>query len=94
MGWSGRYGLYEAIDFQQSKDNPQPVRQWMAHHLGMSLLALLNLMRDGQVQEWFHANPLVQSAEALLNEKPPRGAALKEAHRVFPPRAQAEKGTS
>lgn len=94
MGWSGRYGLYEAIDYQPSKRDPQPVRQWMAHHLGMSLLALLNLLHDGQVQEWFHASPLVQSAEALLNEKPARAAALKEAHRVFSLRAPAENATS
>ncbi len=90
LGWSGRYGLYEAIDYQRSKRDPQPVRQWMAHHLGMSLLALLNLLHDGQVQEWFHANPLVQSAETLLNEKPARAAAFKEAHRVVSLRAQPD----
>ena len=60
------------------------VREWMAHHMGMSLLALLNLLHDGKVQEWFHASALVQSAEALLNELPARSNMLKDAHRLSP----------
>lgn len=82
-GWSGRYGLYEAIDYSQSQRNPEPVREWMAHHLGMSLLAIQNHLFDGQVQDWFHANPLVQSVELLLNEMPARKAALKAALELF-----------
>ncbi len=82
-GWSGRYGLYEAIDYQQSHRAPEAVKEWMAHHLGMSLLSILNLLEDGQMQEWFHANPLVQSVELLLNEMPARKAALKAALELF-----------
>ena len=52
------------------------VREWMAHHLGMSLLAILNLLQGNIVQQWFHANPLVQSSELLLNELPARRAVL------------------
>lgn len=40
----------------------------MAHHQGMSLLALVNLLHGHVVQRWFHANPLIQSAELLLHE--------------------------
>ncbi len=80
----GRYGLYEAIDYRTSRKQPEVVREWMAHHMGMSLLALLNLLHDGKVQEWFHANALVQSAEALLNEMPARSSMLKDAHRLSP----------
>lgn len=82
-GWFGRYGLYEAVDYMHSHRNPQPVREWMAHHQGMSLLAILNLLQDGQVQEWFHANPIVQSVELLLNEMPARKVALKAALELF-----------
>jgi hypothetical protein len=39
---------------------PVLVREWMAHHQGMSLLAILNLLHDNVVQRWFHANPEVQ----------------------------------
>jgi hypothetical protein len=42
----------------------------MAHHQGMSLLAILNLLHDNVVQRWFHDNPVVQSTELLLHEMP------------------------
>jgi hypothetical protein len=41
----------------------------MAHHQGMSLLAITNLLHDNVVQNWFHANPLVRAAELLLHER-------------------------
>ena len=39
MGWVGAYGFYEAGDYQKSLKKPELVREWMAHHQGMSLLA-------------------------------------------------------
>ena len=69
MGWEGGYGFYEAADYTQSTP-PQLVRSWMAHHQGMSLLAVTNLLRGNVVQRWFHANPRVRSAELLLHERP------------------------
>ena len=77
MGWVGAYGFYEAADYIDSPRNPELVREWMAHHQGMSLLAITNLLRDNVVQKWFHDNPLVQSAELLLNETPVSRAILK-----------------
>jgi hypothetical protein len=68
-GWVGAYGFYEAADYT-SPGRPVLVREWMAHHQGMSLLAILNLLRDNVVQQWFHANPVVQSTELLLHEMP------------------------
>jgi cyclic beta-1,2-glucan synthetase len=76
-GWSGDYGLYEAVDYVQGKDRPRLVREWMAHHQGMALMALLNLLHDDACQRWFHANPHLQAAELLLHEKPIREAALR-----------------
>ncbi len=69
MGWRGKYGFYEAADYSGSKE-PQMVRSWMAHHQGMSLLAVTNLLRGNVVQRWFHANPRVRAAELLLHERP------------------------
>ena len=69
-GWVGPYGFYEAADFTQSTRNPVLVREWMAHHQGMSLLAATNLLSDNVIQRWFHANPVVQAAELLLQEEP------------------------
>ena len=68
--WAGQYGLYEAADYTNGRREPALVRSWMAHHQGMSLLALTNLLRDNAFQHWFHANPRVRAAELLLHERP------------------------
>jgi cyclic beta-1,2-glucan synthetase len=68
LGWVGLYGFYEAVDYSGG-GNPQLVRSWMAHHQGMSLLAVSNLLRDEVIQEWFHSNPRVRAAERMLHEK-------------------------
>ncbi len=83
-GWGGAYGFYEAIDYMQGRERPRLVREWMAHHQGMSLMALLNLLHDDACKRWFHANPHLQAAELLLQEKPVREAALREEVRKTP----------
>jgi cyclic beta-1,2-glucan synthetase len=75
LGWLGAYGFYEAADFSNAKrrlwgNRHQIVRCWMAHHQGMSLLALTNFLHGNIVQKWFHAEPRVQASELLLHEKP------------------------
>ena len=81
QGWVGPYGFYEAADYSDSPHAPEIVRQWMAHHLGMSLLALTNLLRNDIVKQWFHANPVVQANELVLDELPPSKAALRQSLR-------------
>ena len=76
-GWVGCYGFYESADYIASSSKPVLVRQWMAHHQGMSLLAIVNLLGDNVVQRWVHENPLVQSTERLLHEVPLSKAFLK-----------------
>ncbi|HVU46544.1 MAG TPA: glucoamylase family protein [Terracidiphilus sp.] len=83
--WVGKFGYYEAADYTQSLRAPVPVREWMAHHLGMSLLAVTNILRDNIMQRWFHGNPLVQATELLLHEIPLRKAALRAALRKNSP---------
>jgi hypothetical protein len=73
-GWLGGYGMYEAADFTErngeKRRRPEIVRMWMAHHQGMSLLAIANWLYDGMVRQWFHSNPSVQATELLLQERP------------------------
>ncbi len=69
LNWIGNYGFYEAADYTQDKQ-PELVRSWMAHHQGMCLLALTNLLKNNIVQHWFHSAPRVRAAELLLHEKP------------------------
>jgi cyclic beta-1,2-glucan synthetase len=85
MGWIGDYGYYEAADYIQSLRKPELVREWMAHHQGMALLAMTNLLYDNVVQKWFHDNPLVQAAELLLHEMPISRAVLKARLEEFAP---------
>jgi len=75
LGWFGAYGFYESADFSESRNRKwrhphEVVRCFMAHHQGMSLLALANFLKDGIVQEWFHSHPRVQATELLLQERP------------------------
>jgi hypothetical protein len=69
------YGFYESLDFNPAPERPRRqrfelVRCWMAHHQGMSLLAIANFLHDEVVQRWFHSHPRVQATELLLQEKP------------------------
>ena len=69
------YGFYEAIDFTREPRKEQErgviVRAYMAHHQGMSLLALDNFIHRGLIQRRFHADPRVRAAEPLLYERIP-----------------------
>jgi hypothetical protein len=69
QGWVGQYGFYEAADYSEGRD-PQLVKSWMAHHLGMSLLAITNVLCGNVFQRWFHENSKVRAAELLLHERP------------------------
>jgi len=69
LGWSGRYGFYEAVD--HSGNGAEAIRSWMAHHQGMSLLSICNLLFDDVIQKYFHSEPHVMAAEALLHERIP-----------------------
>jgi cyclic beta-1,2-glucan synthetase len=75
MGWLGRFGFYESADYSVDREplNSEPyvlVRSWMAHHQGMSLLAITNLLAGKAFQRWFHSDPRVRATELLLHEKP------------------------
>jgi cyclic beta-1,2-glucan glucanotransferase len=74
-GWCGRFGFYESADYS-NKNEPgmkdyELIRCWMAHHQGMSLLAVCNLLTQSSLQRWFHQEPQVMATELLLHEKVP-----------------------
>lgn len=72
LGWFGRYGFYEAVDYSHS--GGEAVRMWMAHHQGMSLMAIANLLYEKPFQKYFHAEPQVLATELLLHARVPAGA--------------------
>jgi cyclic beta-1,2-glucan synthetase len=76
-GGLGSYGFYEALDYTSTRlpegQDVAIVRAHMAHHQGMSLIALANTLHNGAMQSRFHAEPIVQATELLLQERTPRG---------------------
>ena len=75
-GGSGAYGFYEALDYTSTRlpegDTVAVVRAFLAHHQGMSLIAIANLLNDGAMCSRFHVEPMVQATELLLQERTPR----------------------
>ncbi len=75
-GGRGGYGWYEALDYTQNRlpagEDVAVVRAYMAHHQGMTIVAIVNALQDGIMRARFHAEPLVQATELLLQERPPR----------------------
>lgn len=89
MGGSGPYGFYEALDFTPSRlpegHDVAIVRNVMAHHQGMTIVAIFNTLRNGLMRERFHRDPMIMASELLLQERIPRDVAI--AH----PRAEEVK---
>ena len=85
LGAEGRYGFYEAVDFTptrlQSGETHAIVRSFMAHHQGMTITAIANTLQNGRLRDLFHAEPMIQGVELLLQERIPRDVAS------APPRA-------
>jgi len=75
LGLLHDYGYYEAMDFSRQPslkgEREAIVRVYMAHHQGMSFLALTNFLHQNAVQHYFHANRRVRAVEPLLYERIP-----------------------
>jgi cyclic beta-1,2-glucan synthetase len=77
-GLEGEYGFYDAIDYTPRGLDPVAhdevaggvvVKTYMAHHEGMTLVALANALQADRMVERFHAEPRVQATELLLQER-------------------------
>ena len=80
LGALGRYGFYEALDYTRSR-LPEGttfaiVRAFMAHHQGMTIVAIANVLLHGIMRRRFHAEPKVQATELLLQERTPRDVSV------------------
>ena len=80
LGALGPFGFRDALDYTR----PEPgkayaiVGTYMAHHVGMGLVALAGALQAQTWQRRFHADPMVRSAELLLYERLPRRLQLQE----------------
>ena len=86
MGWRGDWGFYEAADYRNPGADGQPalVRSHMAHHQGMILCALGNVLTGDSLRRDFMDQPRARALSLLLEERPcerarPRSAAVRRA---------------
>jgi cyclic beta-1,2-glucan synthetase len=75
-GAGGSYGFREALDYTARRlpegATVAVVKSYMAHHQGMALVALGNVLNGRAMIERFHADPMVEATELLLQERMPR----------------------
>ncbi len=76
LGASGEYGFYEAVDYTPQRvprgQTKAVVRSFMAHHQGMSLLAIEQALGASRMQGHFAADRGVQATLMLLHERVPK----------------------
>ena len=71
-GARGRRGFFEALDFSPGRcreEDGEKVRCYMAHHVGMSILAGANALGEGLIRRWVLADPALAAHLPLLEER-------------------------
>ncbi|MCL1963587.1 MAG: hypothetical protein FWF69_00805, partial [Firmicutes bacterium] len=83
MGWLGDLGFYEAVDYEPERlakgKEYAIVRSHMAHHQGMVLASICNLLSGGALTRHFHSLPQAEAYALLLEERKPTRAMLRGA---------------
>jgi cyclic beta-1,2-glucan synthetase len=74
-GMYGHMGFYESLDYTRRDERRGAkgviVYAYMAHHQGMSLMALNNVLNGGIMRQRFHADRRIKAVEPLLFERIP-----------------------
>jgi cyclic beta-1,2-glucan synthetase len=93
----GRYGFIEALDYtgaRQSGDQGYtPVDTFMAHHQGMTIVAIANVLLEGAPRRWGMANAHIEAVGSLLHERAPREVSVLLAPPVSAPDAARQRRT-
>ena len=75
QGMYQKYGFYEAIDYTPTRlkkgEEYAVVKTYMAHHQGLIILAINNLLSNNILQKRFMENPQTAAVDILLQEKMP-----------------------
>jgi len=81
-GLRGNYGYYDSIDYTRRRQTEGQAGliayTYMAHHQGMILVAIGNVLLDNIMQTRFHADPRVRATEPVLFERIPVAPVLVE----------------
>ncbi|MDL2225582.1 hypothetical protein LJC20_05230 [Eubacteriales bacterium OttesenSCG-928-M02] len=67
LGARGQYGFFEAVDFAGA-ERGAVVKSFMAHHQGMALCSLTNLLEEDHFRDIFARIPMLQPALLLFGE--------------------------
>ena len=73
-GGFGKYGFYDAIDYTPSRvksEGKAVVKTYMAHHQGLILLSINNVINDNILRKRFNDNPEIEATNILLEERMP-----------------------
>lgn len=78
-GMTGECGFYEAADHTPSRRGSREfsvVRSYMAHHIGMSIIACANAVFDNIMVERFMSDEAMNASQWMLEERIPVGAVV------------------
>ena len=86
LGWRGSWGFYEAADYLRpcADGAPALIKSHMAHHQGMTLCALCNVLTDFSLRRDFMAIPEARALSLLLEERACAAPAPRRAERRGP----------
>ena len=80
-GGQGRFGWFEALDYTPSRlpqgQSVAVIRAFMAHHQGMTIIAIADALMEGATRARFHSEPMIRATELLLQECMPREVAVR-----------------
>ncbi len=88
FGAVGRFGYMEALDFSPGRcrrDEGEKVQCYMAHHIGMSLLATANALCRDSIRQRFFRDPAMLAHALLLQERLPDAGPLIRRDLTRPP---------
>ena len=81
--------LHAANGFPRAR-SLEVVRMYMAHHQGMAIVAIADVLNGGAMRTRFHAEPMIRASELLLQERTPRDVAVAQAARRISRRARGD----
>ena len=71
----GKYGFYESVDFTLNRlkegQKYAVVKTYMAHHQGLILNSINNVINDNIIVKRFNNNPEIEAVNILLEERMP-----------------------
>ncbi|MDQ6628159.1 MAG: carbohydrate-binding protein [Pseudomonadota bacterium] len=96
-GARGRYGFIEALDYtparQTGDEGVKRVYTYMAHHQGMAIVALANVLLQRAPRRWGMADARIEAVASLLHERAPREVpTLRDSPSIPVPQLQPRRG--